>query len=102
MRFALDWTPNTNHTGIYVALQKGWYAEQGLDVEILPYSDANTPDTFVATGQAEFGISFEESVVTDRTRSMSAGLAASTVTPGRTAPVVSLTTPARALCEVWP
>ena len=35
-------------------------------MQILPYSDANTPDTLVATGQAEFGISFEESVVTDR------------------------------------
>ncbi|MDQ6693421.1 MAG: ABC transporter substrate-binding protein [Chloroflexota bacterium] len=66
VRFALDWTPNTNHTGIYVALQKGWYAEQGIDLQILPYSDANTPDTLVATGQADFGISFEESVVTDR------------------------------------
>jgi ABC-type nitrate/sulfonate/bicarbonate transport system substrate-binding protein len=66
VRFAMDWTPNTNHTGIYVALENGWYREAGLNVEILPYSDANTPDTLVATGQAEFGISFEESVVADR------------------------------------
>lgn len=66
VRFALDWTPNTNHTGIFVAQQKGWYKDAGLDVEILPYSEANTPDTLVATGQADFGISFEESVVTDR------------------------------------
>ncbi len=66
VRFAMDWTPNTNHTGIYVSSQKGWYTEQGLDVQILPYSDANTPDTLIATGQADFGISFEESVVTDR------------------------------------
>lgn len=66
VRFALDWTPNTNHTGIFVAIQKGWYAEQGIDVEILPYSDANTPDTLVTIGRADFGISFEESVVTDR------------------------------------
>lgn len=66
VRFALDWTPNTNHTGIYVAQQKGWYAAQGINLQLLPYSDANTPDTLVATGQADFGISFEESVVTDR------------------------------------
>ncbi|HUP26988.1 MAG TPA: ABC transporter substrate-binding protein [Chloroflexia bacterium] len=65
VRFALDWTPNTNHTGIYVAQQNGWYKEQGVDLQILPYSDANTPDTLVATGQADFGISFEEGVVTD-------------------------------------
>jgi hypothetical protein len=36
--------------------------------------------------------------VTERTCSMSAGLAASTVTPGSTAPVASFTTPANALC----
>ncbi len=70
VRFSLDWTPNTNHTGIYVAMQKGWYAQQGLDVQILPYSDANTPDTLVGTGQADFGISFEESVVTDRVNNL--------------------------------
>jgi ABC-type nitrate/sulfonate/bicarbonate transport system substrate-binding protein len=64
--FALDWTPNTNHTGIYVALQKGWYKDEGLDVQILPYSDANTPDTLVANGQADFGVSFTEAMVQDR------------------------------------
>jgi ABC-type nitrate/sulfonate/bicarbonate transport system substrate-binding protein len=64
--FSLDWTPNTNHTGIYVAQSKGWYKDAGLDVQILPYSDANTPDTLVATGQADFGVSFAESVVLDR------------------------------------
>ncbi len=66
VKFALDWTPNTNHTGIYVAQDKGWYKDAGLDVEILPYSDANTPDTLVANGQADLGISFAESVVLDR------------------------------------
>ena len=66
VRFSLDWTPNTNHTGIYVAMEKAWYKDANLDVEVLPYSDANTPDTLVSTGQADFGISFAESVVTDR------------------------------------
>ncbi|HEX9988207.1 MAG TPA: ABC transporter substrate-binding protein [Chloroflexia bacterium] len=65
VRFALDWTPNTNHTGIYVAMEKGWYKEQGIDLEVLPYSDANTPDTLVGTGQADFGVSFAEGVVID-------------------------------------
>jgi ABC-type nitrate/sulfonate/bicarbonate transport system substrate-binding protein len=66
VRFALDWTPNTNHTGVYVAMQKGWYAEVGVDLQILPYSAANTPSTLVARGQADFGISFEEEVVQAR------------------------------------
>ena len=31
----LDWTPNTNHTGLYTALENGYYKDQGLDVEIV-------------------------------------------------------------------
>ncbi len=71
VRFALDWTPNTNHTGIYVAQQQGWYRDANLDVQFLPYSDANTPDTLVATGQADLGVSFAESVVLDRVDNLS-------------------------------
>lgn len=56
IRFALDWTPNTNHTGLYVALQEGLFEQAGLDVEILPYNDAS-PDALVDAGNAEFGIS---------------------------------------------
>ena len=50
IRFALDWTPNTNHTGLFVAQQEGWFAAAGLDVEILPYNNAS-PDTLVAAGR---------------------------------------------------
>lgn len=63
---ALDWVPNTNHTGIYVAKQKGWYAAEGIDVTILPYAQGNSPDVQVAAGKADFGISFEEAVTLDR------------------------------------
>lgn len=52
---ALDWTPNTNHVGLYVAHSKGWFEEAGLDVEILPYTDTSS-GTLVAAGVAEFGI----------------------------------------------
>lgn len=55
LRVALDWTPNTNHVGLYVAQSKGWFEEAGLDVEILPYTDTSS-GTLVATGVAEFGI----------------------------------------------
>lgn len=63
---ALDWLPNTNHTGIYAAKQEGWYAAEGLDVTILPYAQGNSPDVQVAAGKADFGISFEESVTMAR------------------------------------
>jgi len=65
VRVQLDWTPNTNHIGIYVGLAKGWYEEQGLDVQVLPYTDAN-PDTIVANGNAEVGISFPANVIFSR------------------------------------
>ncbi|MEQ8657101.1 MAG: ABC transporter substrate-binding protein [Hyphomicrobiales bacterium] len=52
---ALDWTPNTNHVGLYVAEAKGWFDEAGLDVDILPYTDTSS-GTLVASGVAEFGI----------------------------------------------
>lgn len=65
MSLALDWTPNTNHTGIYVALQKGWYKEQGIDLKILPYSSSVSPDVLVSSGKADVGISSTESIVAD-------------------------------------
>ncbi len=55
----LDWTPNTNHTGFYVALEKGYYEEAGLTVSIVqPPEDGAT--VMVASGQAQFGIDFQD------------------------------------------
>jgi ABC-type nitrate/sulfonate/bicarbonate transport system substrate-binding protein len=61
IRVVLDWTPNTNHTGLYAALDKGWFAEEGLTVEIIqPPEDGALP--LVGAGSAEFGIDFQESM----------------------------------------
>lgn len=60
IRFALDWTPNTNHTGLFVAQQQGFFDDAGLNVEVLPYNSAS-PDTLIDSGNAEFGISFQSS-----------------------------------------
>jgi ABC-type nitrate/sulfonate/bicarbonate transport system substrate-binding protein len=65
VRLQLDWTPNTNHIGIYVALSNGWYEEAGIDLEILPYGDTN-PDAVVANGQADVAISFPANVIFSR------------------------------------
>ena len=55
----LDWTPNTNHTGFYVALEKGYFEEEGLKVNIVqPPEDGAT--MMVASGQAQFGIDFQD------------------------------------------
>lgn len=65
IKLQLDWTPNTNHIGIYLALAKGWYEEAGLEVDVLPFVDAS-PDTLVANGNADIGISFPASVIYSR------------------------------------
>ncbi len=59
--FVLDWAPNTNHTGIYVAKEKGFYRDQGLEVEIIQPQEGSS-DTIVASGKAQFGISYQEGV----------------------------------------
>lgn len=59
--FVLDWTPNTNHTGLYVALAKGYFADAGLDVEIVqPPEDG--AEVLVGSGKAQFGVSFQDSM----------------------------------------
>ncbi|HEM55965.1 MAG: ABC transporter substrate-binding protein [Caldisericum exile] len=57
----LDWTPNTNHTGIYVALDKGYFKERNLDVTVVQPSEV-WPEQAVSGGKADFGISFQESL----------------------------------------
>ena len=52
---ALDWTVNTNHIGLFVARDKGFYAEAGIEAEILPYGDTGA-GTLVANCIADFGI----------------------------------------------
>ena len=59
--FALDWTPNTNHTGVYVAAANGYYKDAGLDVEIVQAPE-NGADALVATGEAQFGVSFQDTM----------------------------------------
>lgn len=59
--FVLDWTPNTNHTGIYVAKEKGYFEDAGLDVEIVqPPEDG--AEVLVGSGKAQFGISFQDTM----------------------------------------
>lgn len=61
----LDWTPNTNHTGLYAAKKLGYFEEQGLDVDILLPGNAGA-DQLVASGKAEFGVSYQESITQAR------------------------------------
>ena len=62
----LDYVPNTNHTGFYVALEKGYFIEEGLNVEIIEPADGAVT-ALIAAGQGDFGISYQEDVTYART-----------------------------------
>jgi ABC-type nitrate/sulfonate/bicarbonate transport system substrate-binding protein len=67
--FVLDWTPNTNHTGVYAAKEKGFFKEAGFDVDIIQ-PGKNTSDQLIAEGKAQFGISYQENVTYAREQNM--------------------------------
>ena len=61
----LDWTPNTNHSGIYLAKAKGFYKDAGLDVTIIePGADGGLPQ--LEAGNAQFAITASESLLPAR------------------------------------
>lgn len=70
IRLALDRTPNTNHTGFYVAQAKGAYEQAGLDVQFIsPDQDdyQTAPSKRVAQGDAQLAVTPSESVISYQT-----------------------------------
>ena len=59
--FCLDWTPNTNHTGLYVAQQMGYYEDAGLKVQIVQPPE-NGAALMCAAGQAQFAIEAQDTM----------------------------------------
>ena len=59
--FCLDWTPNTNHTGIYAAQALGYYREAGLDVQIVQPPE-NGAVLMCAAGQAQFAVDAQDTM----------------------------------------
>ena len=59
--FCLDWTPNTNHTGIYAAQALGYFEEAGLDVSIVQPPE-NGAVLMCAAGQAEFAVDAQDTM----------------------------------------
>lgn len=58
---ALDYTPNTNHSGVYLAQERGYFEDAGLDVQIVEPGDIGGLD-LLAAGEADFAYSFAESL----------------------------------------
>lgn len=65
VRLVLDWTPNTNYTGLYVAQEKGFFEEEGLQLDIALPGEAGA-NQLVAANRAQFGISAQESITEAR------------------------------------
>lgn len=57
--FCLDYTPNTNHTGIYVAQAKGYFKDEGLTVKVVQPADG-TAEAMIGSGQAQLGVSYQD------------------------------------------
>lgn len=64
----LDWYPNALHAFMYVAIEKGYYAEEGLKVNIQFPSNSNDAISLVAAGQADIGLYYQQDVIQARTK----------------------------------
>ena len=70
-RLALDWTPNINHIGFYVAKEKGFYKEVNLDIEIIsPLADnyKYSPAKKIELNYTDFALCPTESIISFRTK----------------------------------
>ncbi|MDD2466763.1 MAG: ABC transporter substrate-binding protein [Desulfobulbus sp.] len=59
MTVLLDWFVNPDHAPLYVALEKGFFKEKGLDVELIAPSNPNDPPKLVAAGKADIAVSYQ-------------------------------------------
>lgn len=59
MTLLLDWFINPDHGPIIVAQEMGYFADQGLEVEIVPPADPSAPPRLVAAGQADLAVSYQ-------------------------------------------
>ena len=59
MTVILDWFVNPDHGPIVIAEEKGFFAEEGLEVEVVAPADPADPPKMVAAGQAELGVSYQ-------------------------------------------
>ena len=71
----LDWTPNTNHTGLYVALEKGYYEDAGLNVTIVQPPEGGAT-LMCASGQAQFAVDAQDTMAAALDREEPLGITA--------------------------
>ncbi|MCI0847764.1 MAG: ABC transporter substrate-binding protein [Chloroflexi bacterium] len=69
---ALDWFPWANHSGLFIAQERGYFAEQGLEVNIYVPGDPSTVLQTVAAGRDDFGISYQPELLLAREQGIKA------------------------------
>ena len=67
---ALDWYPNANHAGLFVAQQKGYFKAEGIEVNLYTPSDPSTVLQTVGAGKDDFGVSYQTDVLLARAESI--------------------------------
>ena len=59
----LDWAVNPDHAALFAAKSQGYFAAEGLDVELIAPSDPNDPPKLVAAGKADLAVSYQPQLV---------------------------------------
>ncbi|MGI8755873.1 MAG: ABC transporter substrate-binding protein [Acidimicrobiales bacterium] len=88
LRVVLDWTPNTNHSGMYLARAKGWYRKAGLDVSFVEPGDSSSLQ-LLAAGRGDVAVSVQEELIPARAEGLPVRSIAA-VMPHNTSGLVSL------------
>ena len=70
LSLALDWYPNSNHAGIYSAIDEGFFDEEGIKLSVYTPSDPTAIISSVASGRDDFGLSYHPDIL----QAQSAGL----------------------------
>ena len=66
VKLALDWYPNANHAGLFVAMEKGYFAQEGLEIDMYTPVDPSTVNQTVAAGADDFGINYQPDLLLAR------------------------------------
>jgi ABC-type nitrate/sulfonate/bicarbonate transport system substrate-binding protein len=84
LRLAPDWLPNTNHIGLYVAQTLGYYAAEGVDLDILPFDGEAMPNRKIVTGETDLALMPQQSIMSLRARGTDIVSVAALVQPNTT------------------
>ena len=64
----LNWNPNAEHAPYYLGKQLGYYAEEGIELEILPGTGSGNAVKLVGTGDSAFGVAVADALVLGRSQ----------------------------------